>query len=52
MTYYLIYGLNDDFTYLEEFDDYLSLKSYLENFVIEEYKNDYKIIKGEEINEI
>ena len=45
--FYLIYGLNSDFTYFEIFDDYISLKSFIQNFVISLYGNDFKIIKGE-----
>lgn len=48
--YYVIYGLNNDFTYLEKFDDELSMKSFIENYIKERYGYDYKIIKGNEIN--
>lgn len=49
--YYLIYGLKSDFTYFEEFDDLLELYSFIDNFVTDNYNDDYKIIKGELIHE-
>ena len=51
MKYYLIYGLNSDFTYLEEFETYSDLLKHLENFVKKNYKDDYKIIMGVELKD-
>ena len=48
MRYYLIYGLNHVFTYLDEFDDFDKLLKYLVKHVAP-YYDDYKIIRGKEI---
>ena len=46
--YYLLYGLNDNITYLKEFNDFDKLLKYLVKRV-EPYYDDYKIIRGKEI---
>lgn len=47
MKFYLIYGLNQDFTYVEVFDDQSTLKSFIENHIDDET---YIVIYGNKIH--